>query len=310
MRLLSGLFVLLSCFLTQAPTAANPGTSGIKITKHSGSGETSNDETIFIQSDRSRRVYRNALKAVHGDGTLDTRPSPLLVVVTRCDLGQVFGLNLEDREYAADSIPRFNPTEQQVEEIEARTDNRLSKVAPWMPTVRQERATVDTGERKNFFGHEARHVITTWKTSPLAESHLEPRESVTDGWYIDLDTHISCEPKWAPPETRRRHEYYTVAGERYEIIDDGIVVTAFAIERKSISRSIVTLPDRTKRETGSVWEEKVTDFYEGPLDPALFVVPSDFRRVRDLRTEPPLTLADRWYLTRGWVKGLVNDLFK
>jgi hypothetical protein len=38
----------------------------------------------------------------------------------------------------------------------------------------------------------ARHVITTTKTSPLEGSHGEPRETVTDGWYIDLDPQLSC----------------------------------------------------------------------------------------------------------------------
>jgi hypothetical protein len=56
---------------------------------------------------------------------------------------------------------------------------------------------VDTGERKDFFGHPARHVITTTKETPLHESHSEARESVTDGWYIDLDTRISCDLRWS-----------------------------------------------------------------------------------------------------------------
>lgn len=131
---------------------------------------------------------------------------------------------------------------------------------------------------------------------------------MTDGWYIDLDTSISCEFKWPRRNEDPRHEYYAAGAERFEFIDDGIRETGFAIERKNSSRSISRLPDGTKRPTVYSNEEKITEFYEGPLDPALFEVPSNFREVKEVRREPPLTLADRWYLTRGWVKSLARDL--
>jgi hypothetical protein len=302
-------FLLGVClFLASSEKSAQlPETSGIKITMQFVSGETSSEDTTFIQSGRGRMEYRSALGAVHGDGTLDTRPGPLLALITRCDLGKTFELNLEDREYLAAPYPRFKLTKHQ---IEARTDNILQKVAPWVPTVREETTTVDTGEKKNFFGHEARHVIKTQKTIPLAGSHSEPQEWVTDGWYIDLDTSISCDVKWQPHNVNPRHEYYAVGGERYEIIDDGIRIIGFAIEQRHTSHSSVTLPDGTKRPTVYTNEEKITEFYEGPLDAALFEVPPSFRKVSDLRRTPPITLSDRWYLTRGWMMGLAHDLFK
>ena len=52
------------------------------------------------------------------------------------------------------------------------------------------------------------------------------------------------------------------------------------------------------------------EFYEGPLDPALFEVPGEFRKVRDLRREPPMTLADRWYFTRSWLEGMAKSIFE
>ncbi len=307
MQFLSGLFLLLAAFFLQASSGSVNTTDrapGIKMTVQ---WVGSQGETTFVQSDRSRTEYRSTLSAIHGDGTIDTRPAPLLAMITRCDLGQTFELNLEDREYVASSYPKFTLTKQQ---IEARTNNIFQKVAPWVPTVREEMTTVDTGERKNFFGHEARHVIETRKTIPLAGSHSEPGEWVTDGWYIDLNTSISCEFRWGPRSGERRHEYFAAGGERYEIIDDGIRATGFAIERRYTSRTTVTLPDGTKRPNVYSNEEKVTELYEGPLDAALFEVPPSFRKVSDLRRAPPMTLSDRWYLTRGWVVGLAHDLFK
>jgi hypothetical protein len=84
----------------------------------------------------------------------------------------------------------------------------------------------------------------------------------------------------------------------------------FAIERRRTSRRIVTASDGTKRPTVDTWEEKVIEFYEGPLDPALFEVPGNFSKVSELRRQPPLTLTDRWYLTRTWVKSLASNLLK
>jgi hypothetical protein len=310
MQFLSGFFLLLGFFLLQTPsgsTEATHGTPGIKMTIQLVAGETRTEETTFIQSDRSRREYRSTPRLLHGDGTLDTRPGPRLAQIERCDLRQMSELNLDDREYVVASFPQFKPTKEQ---IEAEPDNVLQKAPPWVPTVREETKTVDTGERKNFFGHEARHVITTYRTTTQAGSHTEPRESVTDGWYIDLDTSTSCDAKWQPRNVSPRHEYYAVVGERYEIIDDGIRATGFPIERKYTSRWAAVLPDGAKREAVYVIEEKIVEFYEGPLDAALFEVPGEFRKVRDLRSEPPMTLADRWYFTRSWLKGMAKSIFE
>lgn len=315
MRPLVSLFFLAAFFLSaisSKPVESRSGTSGIKMTTQFVAGETTNEQTVFLEADRSRTEYRSATVAVHGDGTLDTRPGPSLASIARCDLGQIFGMNLEDREYAAAAYPAFKLTKEQLEarlnEMKERRDNIFHKVAPWVPTVREETATVDTGERKNFYGHEARHLIKTWKQTPLSGSHLEPQDNVTDGWYIDLDTSISCEFRRPRRNDEPRHEYYAAGTERFEIIDDGLRETGFAIERKHSSRSIGRLPDGTKRPTVYSNEEKITEFYEGPLNPALFEVPSNFRKVREVRSEPPLTLADRWYLTRAWVKSLARDL--
>jgi hypothetical protein len=311
MRLASKPFMLaifslaLLCGAAENPPEAPA--PGIKMTVQRVTGETRREETTFIESDRYRREYRSFVQAVHGDGTLDTRPGPRLAVITRCDPSQMFELNLEDREYVVTTFPQFKPTR---EPIKARTDNIVQTVAPWVPTVRSELKTVDTGERKNLFGHEARHVIATRITIPLAGSHVERNESVTDLWYIDLDAGTSCGMNRQPRNVSPRHEYYAVGGERYEFIDDGIRIRGFAVESSRTLRGTTVLPDGTKHGTAYTYQEKLTEFYEGPLDPALFEVPGDFRKVRDIRREPPMTLADRWYLARGWVKGMAHDLFK
>ena len=84
-----------------------------------------------------------------------------------------------------------------------------------------------------------------------------------------------------------------------------------AIARRTrTSRRTTILSDETTHEIVDTYEEKITEFYEGPLDAALFEVPGEFRKVRDLRTEPPMTLADRWYFTRSWLKGMTKSIFQ
>jgi hypothetical protein len=45
-----------------------------------------------------------------------------------------------------------------------------------------------------MFGYTARHVITMRTVTPLDDTDAIRQETVTDGWYIDLDTQLSCDP--------------------------------------------------------------------------------------------------------------------
>lgn len=137
------------------------------------------------------------------DGSTDVRYGPHLASIVRCDLGQTFELNLDAREYIAAPYP---PKPLSKAETEARGLKPLQFVASDKPTLRLETTTLDTGERKEFFGHTARHVITTRRQIPLEGSKSDAQEMVKDGWYIDLDPSISCAWKgpWVSPSTSMR----------------------------------------------------------------------------------------------------------
>ena len=123
MRLLAELSLLAAIFLPQISSKSaesRSGTPGIKMTTRFVAGGTTDEQTIFLEADRARTEYRPALRPVHGDGTLDTRSGPRLADIARCDLGQAFDLNLEDREYVVTAYPRFKLTKQ---DIQARTEN-------------------------------------------------------------------------------------------------------------------------------------------------------------------------------------------
>jgi hypothetical protein len=147
--------------------------------------------------------------------------------------------------------------------------NTLSRPEPATDpsqTIVVEIETRDTGERKQMFGHSARHLITTERrhTELLQKPRSETRETTTDGWYLDL-----------PLPVPHRSQV-------------GAVAVLTTLDRAGRSRGIpkVQVTRHGPVPQGlAVWEStggnqlEVTEFSEGPLDDALFEPPVGFRRV-------------------------------
>ncbi len=159
--------------------------TGIKMTIRFGQAENSNEHTVYIAGDRKRMEFRNSSVKKNAGGSLGLTYGPRLVAITRRDLGQMFELNLDTSEYTSAPYP---PKPLTREQMEARGLQIPS--TPEKPTLRIEVNTADTGERKEMFGHIARHVVTTREQTPLEGSRSEPQETVTDAWYIDLNPEI------------------------------------------------------------------------------------------------------------------------
>jgi hypothetical protein len=267
-----------SLFLASSEKSASqlPETSGIKMTVRHAVYGTSSELTTYFRPDARRVEYRNLIGHEYG---------PRIASIERCDLGEAIELNLDQREYDARPYP---PKPLAKEEL-AKWGLRPAEVAPPSAApLRIEITTVDTGERKDFFGHAARHIVTTRKETPLEGSHSEAQESVTDGWYIDLDTRISCDFKW--PANKKGFARLTIgnaAPERTEFVQTGDAELGFPVEWKATSKSEFTLPDGTKKETTSKNDMRIVEFVEGPLDPALFEAPAGFKKVAQIDTNQP-----------------------
>lgn len=301
------LFLLLSfplLVMSGMPAQMAPGASGIQMTVQFTNGDRKSEQVIYLQNDHRRSEYRNEYYGeTRADGTTDVRYGPPIAAITRCDLGQRFELNLEDRQFEA--WP--NPQMPWFKEMEGRRHRNAQIGPPDPPVLRVETTTFDTGERKNFFGHMARHVITTRKETPLAESHFQPMELVTDAWYIDLETRISCEP-WATSGIGLQAIRMPgrISDKRYEVIEKGVPETGFAVESEHTWHSVVTEADGTKKQISFGDEIKITQFAEGALDPALFEVPSNFRKVQTIDRNPPMTLTEAWNSTRIWFRNMTD----
>jgi len=231
-------------------------------------------ETVqYIQADRKREEHRGfSGYRLHPKGRDIYRPSPRTALIKRCDLQKTFHVNFDDRQYTACPIQTFPSRE----EIRNRATAVGQPPVQPAPTVLVETETVDTGERKELFGRPARHVITTRRVIPLTGSRCGESQTVTDGWYIDLDTRLSCDPWWR--SSGSGHAFGTTHrhGEQPEwptFKDIGEPERGYVV----LSRSTTG---------GSVLELEVTHLSTAAIDPALFEVPVNFSLVERIRQEP------------------------
>jgi hypothetical protein len=267
----------------------------------------------YLQADRRRREQRGSFGyRFRPNGRTMFCPAPRTALITRCDVKQTFHLNLEDRQYTTAPLQTF-PTREEMLARAAAASGRPVVASRREPTVLVETETVDTGERKEVFGHTARHVVTTRRVVPLPGAKRGADTTVTDGWYIDLDTHISCDPSWH--SARSGHAFHALLtghfrpairgnaigqtvppmstpdphGEEVHVPafrDVGEPERGFVVASKGTSSGTITSPDGSTRELVSTWQTEVTELSTAAIDPALFEIPSGFRLVERIRQDP------------------------
>jgi hypothetical protein len=250
-------------------------------------------QTEFIQADRKRtEAQRKFLHSLWPGGPMILVQGPRTASIVRCDLGQMFILNLDRRTYSSTPYPRV-PSE-----AERRAyAERVSKEPARKPTVTVEISTVDTGERKEIFGHTARHIVTTRRESPLEGSIQPPKEYVTDGWYIDLDTSLSCDPERPAGSFSYAFLTTSVNGRFADVPDLKLVgkpENGFALSTTMTSRLTYVRGDGTKQADVSVNATEVVGLSMVPLYPALFEIPAGFTRVDQIDFSPSIPLWARW----------------
>jgi hypothetical protein len=141
-----------------------------------------------------------------------------------------------------------------------------------------------------MFGHMARHIITREKRIASPGACARNSESESDGWYID----DSVMPDWHRP--RKPGGGVVVASmvavssasacldkmDAIEVHRTG-VEPGFPLKITTTMKSEVPSLDGGARMVASNWGSEVMEFQEGPLDPTLFDVPADFRKVDALK---------------------------
>jgi hypothetical protein len=253
---------------------------------------------VYVQGNRrrteERRVQRNPLWP-GGPRVSFYEPHGALIETCEGDTKKAFSLNLDNRTYAPIELRQ----KLDAERTKSFRDRVPKADTPIRPTVLHEINTVDTGARKQAFGYTARHVITTHKVTPLEGSEIIPQETITDGWYIDLDTRISCDPSDnTPTEGTTYSAVRLVVGESKS--GDHVSASPPSLVQMTYvgkpEKGFPTLVKRTihRGEQVTTSETEVTELSRKPLDPGLFEVPKNFRSVtRNLPWPRPARWA-RW----------------
>src|SRR5947209_3445792 len=158
----------------------------LKVTRKNGAGGYNGQSTVYIKGQRQRTE------------------SPAMTTIQQCDLRRTIQINDRTKMYlvmpdaagqTADTSSAPAPAPQ------AATQTRRGAV------VQITQSIVDTGERKQMFGFNARHIKTTNVIdAPPEACNPGHTESETDGWYIDLAAGFSCDTDRpsAPPSRRAR----------------------------------------------------------------------------------------------------------
>ena len=261
----------------------------------------------YRQGGRRREDFRIVAKRESlPDGPLVRREHPTSVLITRCDLQRYVSLNPQERTYSSHPL-EWRPGA--LQEWLVRMTYRKSG-PPRTPNLLIETTTVDTGERKHAFGRVARHVITTRKEIPLPSRGVAHDATITDGWYIDLDPELACEPR------RTRHAYLVggvvsrrgVVGNSGEtplpvvtFKDVGTPEEGYPIELRRTYRSGDRQPHGAATPMSLTDETIVTEFSTEPLDPRLFEIPKGFRPAEGRFAAIAGDLNRTWYLLKGVV---------
>jgi hypothetical protein len=274
------LFLSWVLFLSVGGPQAVGKNTGTKVVVRYTSGDHTSESTTYTMGGRRRTESRNSAQRRNADGLLEYVDPPDNVRILRCDLGQSFTLNTSAKEYAAAVYP---PKPLTPEEMAALGWKEPEAAEAGPPAMRIEITTVVTGEREKIFGRVARHVITKQRQIHLEGSHQqEPEVVLTDGWYIDFDRSVSCEP--GVPEDVQIQNFMIING-RYvsmpktEYVEIGAREKGLAVKEAHYPKNKVIPAAGTEISPGLTYEFEVTQFVEGPLDPALFEVPPGFKRV-------------------------------
>lgn len=234
--------------------------------------------TQYLSSSNSRFEWANGPGNVAGHRIAD-------IVHYGESVNQRFMLDMDAREYVFyESDKKAISASNQGVQLK----NSGGTLAIWI-----ERA--DTGERRQMFGHTARHIITKERRVPGPGACSPGSESQTDGWYIDY----SVLPEWRRP---RSGTFFVTTGsclDKIEVHSSGVEL-GFPLKVTTTLHDNLPGPDpKIVTNTSSL---EVVEFIQAPLDPALFVVPTDFHRVTVLSCMQRPRNLTAWEKIKNWLE--------
>jgi len=259
----------------------------IVTSQHSDSGPQAAPPSIitrYFHDSRSRSDSRSvAGHALHpGDKPVYTW-GPRQAFIQQCDARRSLMLNLDAREYTSHELDEHGVAKGFKPAVIEHKEPAKGSVEIFIDSV-------DTGERKEMFGHTARHIVTRERRVASPDSCQHSMSTETDGWYIDLDVpSVSCHA--VPP--RASTAVLSVSSsscsqQKIEVHHTGNAETGFPVKLTATTHATLTQPDGSQKDYTNTFESEVTELSEAPIDPALFEVPAGFKLVSKLNTQPPV----------------------
>ncbi len=229
------------------------------IKKHTTVTDSNPPANVESRSDIEEIFYKKGSLRKRENSTAS------IMEIANCDTRTGFLIDSKAHEYRSYKVVRFMPTAQ-IEEYASKNPQSAIVI---------ESTTVDTGEQKVFFGHLAKHFITT--TKRIADKENAGGEETVDGWYIDHelpDNH--CAPEYVrtepwyvvgtalvmPPQIARLHH-------------TGPIPTGLPVKRFATHKIPGTggAPDRI-----ITTSEIIEEISDSPLNPSLFDLPTGYRQ--------------------------------
>ena len=276
-----------------------PAVNGLKIVTRQVTGGFTDMRTEYLTPDRMRNEWQT-----HAG---DWSSPPMASIIQRGEHDRVFVLDLQAREYVTYEADSHSP----------------SAAAPGKPvadssgTLQIWTQSIDTGERKTMFGRTARHIITRERRTASPGACSRGSDSETDGWYLDA----SVVPEWSQPN---KNTYGVVVAsvvaatpsnncldkmDKIEVHRSG-VEPGFPVKLTTTVHSQVSGRNGAPRVLASTWGSEILELKQGPLDPSLFQVPSDFHQVESLKGWVPAIVPKRQLTGWEWLREKVQELFK
>jgi hypothetical protein len=214
---------------------------------------------------------------------------PGLTMITQCDQKRTFQIHDGTKRYMvtpiADPPPAaIAPSEPSAPDTAAPTPtsakgirNPLAK--PKGGVITQTTTLTDTGERKQLFGLDARHIKTVVTRQPDATACETKAAMVeTDGWYADLPEHASCAslPVPEPPAAAAP----PACVDRVVTQESGEAKLGFALST-IITTTVADAKNKDKDKDVTTMSMEIADLAVTSLDKALFDLPAGYVEVKD-----------------------------
>jgi hypothetical protein len=238
--------VLIVCLVSSTAALAD-----VKIkTRQMMSGQTS-ENTTYIKGKRQRSEMMGGK----------------MINITQCDLRRDVQIMPDGKVYMVN--PFDDGTTQANRSVsQTQTTTKLETGGTVTMTV----TTKDTGERKQMFGYQAKHLIITMETVASPDACMKNNSKMEmDGWYIDAAWTLDCDRTYSGGYAPKSQGG---CRDKYVMKQVGAAKRGYPVWEK------MTMFDESGKEMMTSLNE-VIELSQATLDASLFDIPQGFREVKN-----------------------------